>query len=108
MVTLYIRPDVQLRFALKGYGAIMKIRFNPKATKKSTNLSLNSELLAEARRLNIDLSATLEKALEQEISRHLQAEWLQKNAEAIAACNELTEKHGLFSDSFRKVAKANT
>ncbi|EJL8331940.1 type II toxin-antitoxin system CcdA family antitoxin, partial [Vibrio cholerae] len=23
------------------------------------------------------------------------------NAEAIEACNELTEKHGLFSDSYR-------
>ncbi|HGS4617476.1 type II toxin-antitoxin system CcdA family antitoxin, partial [Vibrio cholerae] len=24
-----------------------------------------------------------------------------QNAEAIEACNELTEKHGLFSDSYR-------
>ncbi|EIC2299337.1 type II toxin-antitoxin system CcdA family antitoxin, partial [Vibrio cholerae] len=26
---------------------------------------------------------------------------LEQNAEAIEACNELTEKHGLFSDSYR-------
>lgn len=79
----------------------MKIRPSPKAVKVSTNLSLNSELLAEAKRLNIDLSAAMEKALEQEIRRHLQVEWLQQNAEAIDACNELTDRHGLFSDSFR-------
>lgn len=79
----------------------MKIKFISKAAKESTNLSLKSELLAEAKRLDIDLSATLENALEQEIRRHLQAEWLQQNAEAIDACNELTKKHGLFSDSFR-------
>ncbi|EIU7585904.1 plasmid maintenance protein CcdB, partial [Vibrio cholerae] len=51
--------------------------------------------------LNINLSATMEKALEKEVSSRLKAEWLEQNAEAIEACNELTEKHGLFSDSYR-------
>ena len=38
---------------------------------KPTNLSLNSDLLAEAKRLNINLSATLEKALiEESLRRH--------------------------------------
>jgi antitoxin CcdA len=72
-----------------------------KTPKKATNLSLNSELLAEAKRLNINLSATMEKALEKEVSQRLKAEWLEQNAKAIKACNELTEKHGLFSDSYR-------
>ena len=40
----------------------MKTSFNAQAPKKPTNLSLNSDLLAEAKRLNINLSATLEKA----------------------------------------------
>ncbi|HAS3587422.1 type II toxin-antitoxin system CcdA family antitoxin [Vibrio cholerae] len=79
----------------------MRTTFSTQAPKKATNLSLNSELLAEAKRLNINLSATMEKALEKEVSSRLKAEWLEKNAEAIEACNELTEKHGLFSDSYR-------
>ncbi|ENM5896446.1 type II toxin-antitoxin system CcdA family antitoxin [Vibrio mimicus] len=79
----------------------MRTTFSTKAPKKATNLSLNSELLAEAKRLNINLSATMEKALEKEVSSRLKAEWLDQNAEAIEACNELTEKHGLFSDSYR-------
>lgn len=79
----------------------MKTTYSSQAPKKATNLSLNSELLAEAKRLNINLSATMEKALELEVSQRLKAEWLEQNAGAIAACNELTEKHGLFSDSFR-------
>ncbi|ENM3879674.1 TPA: type II toxin-antitoxin system CcdA family antitoxin [Vibrio cholerae] len=79
----------------------MKTTFSTQAPKKATNLSLNSELLAEAKRLNINLSATMEKALEKEVSSRLEAEWLEQNAEAIEACNELTEKHGLFSDSYR-------
>ncbi|EGQ9846203.1 plasmid maintenance protein CcdB [Vibrio cholerae] len=79
----------------------MRTTFSTQAPQKATNLSLNSELLAEAKRLNINLSATMEKALEKEVSSRLKAEWLEKNAEAIETCNELTEKHGLFSDSYR-------
>ena len=79
----------------------MRNAFSTQAPKKATNLSLNSELLAQARRLNINLSATMEKALEKEVSQRLKAEWLEQNAEAIDACNELTEKHGLFSDLHR-------
>ncbi|AOW84119.1 type II toxin-antitoxin system CcdA family antitoxin [Vibrio mimicus] len=79
----------------------MRTTFSTQAPKKATNLSLNSELLAEAKRLNINLSATMEKALEKEVSSRLKAEWLDQNSEAIEACNELTEKHGLFSDSYR-------
>ncbi|MEI8632690.1 type II toxin-antitoxin system CcdA family antitoxin [Vibrio sp. PP-XX7] len=79
----------------------MKNTYSTQAPKKATNLSLNSELLAEAKRLNINLSATMERALEKEVRRQLKIEWLEQNAEAIEACNELTEKHGLFSDSYR-------
>jgi len=79
----------------------MKTSFNAQAPKKPTNLSLNSDLLAEAKRLNINLSATLEKALIEEVNERKRAEWLHDNAAAIQACNELTENHGFFSDSFR-------
>lgn len=79
----------------------MKDTFSTHAPKKATNLSLNSELLAEAKRLNINLSATMEKALEKEVKQQLKAEWLAKNAEAIDACNDFSAKHGLLSDSYR-------
>ena len=82
-------------------GNFMRNSFNTSSPKKATNLSLNSELLSEAKRLNINLSATMEKALEKEVSQRLQTEWLEENAKAIDACNELTTKHGLFSDSYR-------
>ncbi len=79
----------------------MKPAFNIQAPRKAANLSLNSELLAEAKRLNINLSATMEKALEKEVRQRLRAEWLKENTDAIDVCNEFTETHGLFSDSFR-------
>ncbi|OEE85027.1 plasmid maintenance protein CcdB [Vibrio cyclitrophicus 1F175] len=62
---------------------------------------MNSEVLAEAKRLSINLSATMEKALEKEVSQRLKAEWLEQNAEAIHACNALAKNHGLLSDSYR-------
>ena len=67
----------------------MKDTFSTHAPKKATNLSLNSELLAEAKRLNINHLPTMEKALEKEVKQQLKAEWLAQNAEAIDACNEL-------------------
>ena len=80
---------------------VMKSGINTQAPKNPTNLSLNSDLLAEAKRLYINLSATLEKALIEDVNERKRAEWLQDNASAIQACNELTENHGFFSDSFR-------
>ena len=79
----------------------MKTTYDTQAPKKAANLSLNSELLAEAKRLNINLSATMEKALMKEVTQRLRSEWLEKNTEAIDACNEFIESHGLFSDSYR-------
>jgi antitoxin CcdA len=79
----------------------MKNRYSTQAPKKATNLSLDSELLAEAKCLNINLSTTMEKALKKEVSQRLKAEWLKQNADAIDACNELAQNHGLFSDSYQ-------
>ncbi|WP_175354387.1 type II toxin-antitoxin system CcdA family antitoxin, partial [Vibrio breoganii] len=50
---------------------------------------------------NINLSATMEKALGKEVKQRQKTEWLEQNADAINACNGLTENHGLFSDSYR-------
>jgi len=75
--------------------------FNSGAAKKPTNLSINSELLAEARRLKINLSATLEQALEAEVRIAQRQQWLADNKKAIDRCNELVEKQGLFSDKHR-------
>jgi len=71
------------------------------APKKATNLSINKELLAEARSLNINLSATLEHALTEKVRQEKRKQWLESNREAINACNELTEQNGLFSDKHR-------
>ena len=69
--------------------------------KKATNLSINKDLLAEARDLKINLSATLEEALQEKVREKRRSQWLEENKEALKACNELAEKNGLFSDKYR-------
>lgn len=74
---------------------------NDNSPKKATNLSINKELLAEARDLKINLSATLEQALIEKVREEKQKKWLEENREAIQACNKLAEENGLFSDKYR-------
>ena len=72
------------------------------SSKKATNLSINKDLLAEARSLNINLSATLEQALSERVREKKRKQWIADNRDAIQACNELVEKNGLFSDKYRE------
>jgi len=79
----------------------MRQIFDVSAKKKPANLSLNSDLLAEAKRLHINLSATMEKALSEEVRQLKEKQWLEENKQAIESCNELVEANGMFSDAYR-------
>ncbi len=79
----------------------MRKIYDTNAPKKPANLSINSDLLNEAKLLKINLSATLEAALLNELKAARRDLWLAENKEAIDACNELAESHGLFADKHR-------
>lgn len=79
----------------------MQHLYDKEAPKKPTNLSINSNLLAKARDLDINLSATLEKALESEVRQNTRERWLKENKEALENCNTLAEENGLFADKHR-------
>lgn len=69
--------------------------------KRATNVSVNEGLLKAARELGINLSATLEKAVEAEIIERRRARWQQDNRAAIEAYNARLEREGAFSDGLR-------
>ena len=71
------------------------------ALKKSTNLSVNADLLLKSKSLDINLSATLEAALAAEVKRRRAERWLKDNKPSLDAYNKFVEKHGLFSDGLR-------
>ena len=80
----------------------MSSLYDKTARKNPTNLSINSDLLSKARNLKINLSATLEQALEYELRKAELENWRKKNKKAISALNQLADKNGLFSDTYRE------
>ncbi|WFE69527.1 type II toxin-antitoxin system CcdA family antitoxin [Thiomicrospira sp. R3] len=75
---------------------------NPMSSKKPTNVSVNADLLAKAKRLKINLSATLEQALIKKVQERERQQWRLENADSIQAYNDFVEQQGSFSDSVRK------
>ena len=69
--------------------------------KKPTNLSIRSDLLEQARALDINLSSEFEKHLAEVIRQRRGEQWLKENREAIEAYNRYVEKHGVWSDGMR-------
>jgi antitoxin CcdA len=76
--------------------------YNTTAPKKAANLSVNSDLLQKTRALNINLSATLERALQEELAKREADQWVEENRAAIKSYNEFVEQHGCFGDEFRE------
>lgn len=78
------------------------INFNPTAPKKSANLSINADLLQQAKQLNINLSQTFEQHLAEIIRQAQRRLWLAENKNAIDEYNRRIEKRGTFSDGLRR------
>lgn len=85
----------------KAHATGLRPVYDPRAPKRATNLSINSDLLAMARELDINLSATMEMALASAVKREQRKRWLAENRDAIVAYNQHVEAKGVFSDEFR-------
>jgi antitoxin CcdA len=79
----------------------MKDLFARDAPRRPVNVSVNSDLLNQARQLDINLSATLEAALATALRSRRREQWLKESRGAIDAYNEYVETHGVFSDGKR-------
>lgn len=81
----------------------MQIRiFDPNAPKKSTNLSINSDLLRQAKERRINISQALELRLAELLREEQGRRWKEENREAIEDYNRRIEAHGSFSDGLRR------
>lgn len=76
--------------------------YNPNAPKKSANLSINSDLLQQAKELKINLSKSLEEALTEKIIEQKERMWLRENKSAIDDYNQRVQKLGVFSNGLRR------
>jgi antitoxin CcdA len=79
----------------------MSLLYNKDAPKRATNLTVNMDLLAKAKEMNLNISSILEKALIEVLKQKKRESWLTENTEAISAYNKHIEENGLFSDEMR-------
>jgi antitoxin CcdA len=73
------------------------VRERPPA-KKPVNLSIDRDLLQEARSLKVNLSKALEERLHEIVRQERARRWQEDNREAIEAYNRFIDKYGLFND----------
>lgn len=79
----------------------MNALFDPKASKKACNVSINEDLLRQARELGVNLSQTLEEQLIKLVREARAKQWAEENREAIESQARWIEKNGLISDHYR-------
>jgi len=75
--------------------------FDPTAPKKSANLSINSDLLRQAKECHLNMSQALETQLTVLLQEKKRRQWQEENSEAIEAYNRRIENNSTFSDGLR-------
>jgi antitoxin CcdA len=75
---------------------------NKQATRKSTNLSLDAQLVADAKAMGLNLSETAERAIAEAVREERVRRWQEENREAIEATNRYVEEHGLPLAEYRQ------
>lgn len=77
------------------------IRTQSKALKKTIHLTLNPQVLAEAKKLGINISKVCDAFLESLVRQEKERLWRLENADFIASYNKTIEDEGLPLDSWR-------
>ena len=72
-----------------------------KALKKTIHLTLNPQVLAEAKKLGINISKACDAFLESLVRQEKERLWKMENADFIASYNKTIEDEGLPLDSWR-------
>ncbi|HHH1370361.1 TPA: type II toxin-antitoxin system CcdA family antitoxin [Yersinia enterocolitica] len=74
------------------------MRINAAVKKRNTNVYLSADLIEQAKALDLNLSATLNQALELAVKECQRDRWLTDNRAGLEALNGFVEENGLFSD----------
>ncbi len=79
-----------------------EFNYDETARRRPVNLTINQDLLASARKYELNLSKILEDSLITELKARWQQDWLDENNGAITAYNKRIARHGVFSDGIRR------
>ncbi len=69
--------------------------------KRSTNLTLTTKLVREARLLGINLSSAAEDGIERAVAKARDQKWVERNRGAMASYDAFVEREGLLLDDLR-------
>jgi antitoxin CcdA len=70
-------------------------------TKKATNITLSSDVLAEAKSLGINISLSCDQFLRELVRKERERRWQQEHADFITSYNQTVADDGLPLDSWR-------
>ena len=70
-------------------------------SRKPANLSIDADLLAEAKALNVNVSRAAEAGIAQAVKAEKERLWKEENREAIEGWNRYFEEHGLPFSEYR-------
>ena len=76
--------------------------YDVKAAKQTVSLTINGDLYARAKRLEINASQIAEQALSDEVQRRLVGQIKVEVLQDLAACDAYSEKHGSFAAMVRE------
>jgi antitoxin CcdA len=83
-------------------GAPLQTRTEKQYRKRAVNVSIDEEILMQAKASGLNLSQTLEDALRAALREKQIKEFKEKNREAIESYNRFVAKHGLWGQEYRK------
>jgi antitoxin CcdA len=67
----------------------------PKPLRKSVSISINSQLIEDAKALDVNLSGAAEAGIAKAIAAEETRRWQEENKEAIQSSNEYVRRNGL-------------
>lgn len=71
-------------------------------SRKSTNLSVDAELINQARGLDINISRAAEEGIARTVAHEKTRLWKIENRDAIEAWNRYVDEHGLPLENYRQ------
>ena len=74
---------------------------NSNVTKKTVNVTIDSDLFLRAKSLGVNVSSVLTDALSVRVRDIEIQQWREQNRAALEELNRITEENGLLSDEYR-------
>jgi len=70
--------------------------------RRATNLSIDADLLKDAKKIGVNLSRAAEEGVAAALARARSVQWIAENQKALDSSNDFVKKHGLPLAKYRR------